>query len=313
MRGCRLAAVVTGPVTDRSSCARVVWTAVKVTEDWRAAWPAPSCASRQGRAGSGPRRRRRPVPVTGDRVPDCPNASRGEVSARRRTRARASLAQERRRPATVVIHEARQVRPPIGGQGDARGVRDAGALAGAGALASVAGVGLRRLARTEREDLAAFLATLTPPQWQAPSLCSQWRVRDVAAHVISYDDLPVRTLLALAARSRLRPGRINAAALARYETAAPHDLLASRPQPRGLPAALGGRVGLAEALIPPPGDPPGTPAAAAHAGRTPGRFPDGETCAHACSRSPVWLGFLLLLPLPCPGGSPAWRPAAAGR
>jgi uncharacterized protein (TIGR03083 family) len=121
-----------------------------------------------------------------------------------------------------------------------------------GALASVAGVDVRRLARAEREDLAAFLATLTPRQWQAPSLCSQWRVRDVVAHVISYDDVPVRNLLALAARGRLRPGRINAVALTRYETAAPQDLLAllaSRPQPRGLPAALGGRVGLAEALI----------------------------------------------------------------
>jgi uncharacterized protein (TIGR03083 family) len=180
-------------------------------------------------------------------------------------------------------------------------------------LASVAGVGLRRLARTEREDLAAFLATLTPPQWQTPSLCSQWRVRDVAAHFISYDDLPVRTLLALAARSRLRPGRINAAALARYETAAPHDLLASPPQPRGLPAALGGRVGLAEALI--------HHQDIRRALLLPRRMPAerlgasllGRPALTPARRSPGWLGLLLLLPLPCPGGSPAWRPAAAGR
>ncbi|MGV9711882.1 maleylpyruvate isomerase family mycothiol-dependent enzyme [Gordonia sp. NPDC003424] len=35
----------------------------------------------------------------------------------------------------------------------------------------------------ERRALAALLATLTPEQWQTPSLCAGWTVRDVAAHV----------------------------------------------------------------------------------------------------------------------------------
>ncbi|MFW0792311.1 maleylpyruvate isomerase family mycothiol-dependent enzyme [Gordonia sp. CPCC 205515] len=35
----------------------------------------------------------------------------------------------------------------------------------------------------ERRTLAATLATLTPEQWQTPSLCAGWTVRDVAAHV----------------------------------------------------------------------------------------------------------------------------------
>jgi uncharacterized protein (TIGR03083 family) len=113
-------------------------------------------------------------------------------------------------------------------------------------------VDVRRLARDERADFAAFLATLSPQQWQAPTLCQQWRVRDVVAHVISYDDLDIRGLLAVAARGRLRLGRINAAALARYETCSPQQLLAlltGHLQPRGLAAALGGRVALAETLI----------------------------------------------------------------
>jgi uncharacterized protein (TIGR03083 family) len=111
---------------------------------------------------------------------------------------------------------------------------------------------VRHLAWDERADFAAFLATLSPRQWQAPTLCQQWRVRDVAAHVISYDDLDIRDLLAVAARGRLRLGRINAAALARYETRSPEQLLAlltDHLQPRGLAAALGGRVALAETLI----------------------------------------------------------------
>ena len=124
----------------------------------------------------------------------------------------------------------------------------------AAVMSAAVGVGadMRRLAQEERADFAAFLATLTPEQWQALTLCARWRVRDVVAHVISYDGLDTRRLLALAARGRFQLGRINAAALARYDTSSPEQLLAllaDHLQPRGLPAALGGRVALAETLI----------------------------------------------------------------
>ena len=39
------------------------------------------------------------------------------------------------------------------------------------------------LIEEERTSLADLLATLTDDQWQTPSLCAEWRVRDVAAHV----------------------------------------------------------------------------------------------------------------------------------
>lgn len=113
-------------------------------------------------------------------------------------------------------------------------------------------VDVRRLARDERTDLAAFLTTLTPQQWQAPTLCTRWRVRDVVAHVISYDNLGARALITIAARARFRPGRINDTALTRYDQHTPEQLLAlltGNLQPRGQPAALGGRAGLAETLI----------------------------------------------------------------
>ena len=35
----------------------------------------------------------------------------------------------------------------------------------------------------ERTELANLLETLTPAQWDAQSLCDQWKVRDVVAHV----------------------------------------------------------------------------------------------------------------------------------
>jgi uncharacterized protein (TIGR03083 family) len=111
---------------------------------------------------------------------------------------------------------------------------------------------VRRLAHDERADLATFLATLSRQQWQAPTLCAQWRVRDVVAHVISYDELDTRSLLAHAIRSRLRPSRVNAITLAAYGAHSPEQLLAmlrAHLQPRGLTGALGGRVALAEGLI----------------------------------------------------------------
>jgi uncharacterized protein (TIGR03083 family) len=39
------------------------------------------------------------------------------------------------------------------------------------------------LVETERRTLADLLDGLTPQQWEAESLCSEWRIRDVAAHL----------------------------------------------------------------------------------------------------------------------------------
>ena len=47
----------------------------------------------------------------------------------------------------------------------------------------------QQMARDEREGFAAFLDTLTPEQWDSPTLCDKWRVREVAIHTVSYDEL----------------------------------------------------------------------------------------------------------------------------
>lgn len=39
------------------------------------------------------------------------------------------------------------------------------------------------LVSAERRTLADLLEGLSPAQWEAPSLCAKWRVRDVAAHL----------------------------------------------------------------------------------------------------------------------------------
>lgn len=49
--------------------------------------------------------------------------------------------------------------------------------------------GLQAQKYAERERLAELLSDLTPVQWDAPSLCSGWRVREVVAHIT----MPFRT------------------------------------------------------------------------------------------------------------------------
>ena len=44
---------------------------------------------------------------------------------------------------------------------------------------------LMPLAEAERANLLALLQGLTATQWQAPSLCSRWSVKDVATHVVT--------------------------------------------------------------------------------------------------------------------------------
>ncbi|WP_410646897.1 maleylpyruvate isomerase family mycothiol-dependent enzyme [Amycolatopsis sp. cmx-4-54] len=109
-----------------------------------------------------------------------------------------------------------------------------------------------RLARDERADFAAFLRTLTPGHWDAPTLCSEWTVREVVTHVVDYDALRPRDLLGQAVRGGLRLDRMNALGVAREPGRTPEELIArieEHLEPRGLTAAFGGRVALLDGLI----------------------------------------------------------------
>ena len=108
------------------------------------------------------------------------------------------------------------------------------------------------LAAEERADLLALLRELTPAQWEAPSLCAQWRVRDVATHVVSYDGLSKAATVATFVRGGFRPGRVNEVALDRYRDLEPDsilDLVARHQQPSGLPAGLKGGIALTDGTI----------------------------------------------------------------
>src|SRR6516165_654816 len=81
------------------------------------------------------------------------------------------------------------------------------------------------LAADERHELADLLSGLTAAQWDATSLCGQWPVRDVAAHVITYldrDRLDWTTAIAL---HRLDIDRLNATDVERSAELAPGDIV----------------------------------------------------------------------------------------
>lgn len=115
-----------------------------------------------------------------------------------------------------------------------------------------AAVGTMELARQERADFAEFLAGLSPQQWDAPTLCEGWRVRDVVAHAYSYDYLGFGRLAARMVKAGLNGDRANAVGVAEHSGKSPDELVAmarDHVQPRGLTSLRGGRIALADGMI----------------------------------------------------------------
>ena len=111
---------------------------------------------------------------------------------------------------------------------------------------------LMPLAEEERADLLALLRELTRAQWDAPSLCSEWRVRDVATHIVSFDELSIPGTVATFLRGGLRAGRVNEVALSRYrglDSDGILDLVARNQRPSGLPSGFSGGIALTDGTI----------------------------------------------------------------
>jgi uncharacterized protein (TIGR03083 family) len=109
-----------------------------------------------------------------------------------------------------------------------------------------------QMACEEREDFADFLDGLSPEQWEQPSLCELWRVRDVVAHVISYEELSRWQLVRRFAKGGFVPPRVNAIGVAEYAGHSPthlSELMRSCIPPRGLTSAFGGMIALVDGLI----------------------------------------------------------------
>lgn len=106
------------------------------------------------------------------------------------------------------------------------------------------------MATAERTDLADLLDTLTPAQWAAPSLCEGWRVRDVVAHVMSFDSVTFAGMVRRAIRGRMRHiNQVGVDELASLTTEQLLQRLRAHLRPQGLATTLGGRLALLDVTI----------------------------------------------------------------
>jgi uncharacterized protein (TIGR03083 family) len=108
------------------------------------------------------------------------------------------------------------------------------------------------LARDERLEFAGFLAELTPQQWDGPTLCARWRVRDVAAHTVSYEGVPLGALVRRFVKGRVLTDRINEIAVADMAAIPSEgliDMMRTHAVPTGLGAGFGGRIALTDNMI----------------------------------------------------------------
>lgn len=106
------------------------------------------------------------------------------------------------------------------------------------------------MASAERADLADLLSTLTPEQWDAPSLCEEWRVRDVVAHVAGYDDLDRSGLARRFVRGWIvNTNQVRVEELRALTNAELLERLRSHLVPRGLTAGFGGMIALVDGTI----------------------------------------------------------------
>ncbi|ORW88864.1 DinB family protein [Mycobacterium sp. IEC1808] len=109
---------------------------------------------------------------------------------------------------------------------------------------------LMTMAHAERADLADFLSTLAPQDWEAPSLCTKWTVKDVVAHVISYEELGAAGLLKRFAKGWVV--RANQVGVDEFSGLSPEQLLEflrGHLEPRGLTAGFGGMIALVDGTV----------------------------------------------------------------
>jgi uncharacterized protein (TIGR03083 family) len=109
-----------------------------------------------------------------------------------------------------------------------------------------------QMACEEREDFAELLAGLSPEQWEQPSLCEHWRVRDVVAHVLSFEELNRWEVVRRFVKGGLLTNRINAIGVAEYARRTPEqltELMRASIPPRGFTTGFGGMIALVDGMV----------------------------------------------------------------
>jgi uncharacterized protein (TIGR03083 family) len=76
-----------------------------------------------------------------------------------------------------------------------------------------------------RLRIADLLESLDAREWDAPSLCTDWRVRDVAGHLSSVPTITTGQLMRVGMRERFDMHRINTAVARRYGALEPSQIV----------------------------------------------------------------------------------------
>lgn len=76
-----------------------------------------------------------------------------------------------------------------------------------------------------RLRIADLLEPLSPREWDGPSLCRGWRVRDLTGHLAVVPTLTLRQMLAVAPRAGFDPNRINTLVATREGSREPQELV----------------------------------------------------------------------------------------
>ena len=77
-----------------------------------------------------------------------------------------------------------------------------------------------------RTDLAGYLETITPEQWNAPSLCDQWKVRDVVGHLVGgANKIPMGSMIGMMAKNGFNLNKMLAAGAIEEGRRSPEELV----------------------------------------------------------------------------------------
>ncbi|WP_459545345.1 maleylpyruvate isomerase family mycothiol-dependent enzyme [Nocardia sp. X0981] len=107
---------------------------------------------------------------------------------------------------------------------------------------------IRGMLAAERAELTALLRELSEAEWDTPTLCTGWRVRELVAH-LRYDSIPLTEYAGIAIRNRFSIDGVNNAMAAVGSRTAPARLLAEFEAAPLSVSRLWPRLGLADLLV----------------------------------------------------------------
>ncbi|MEU1982718.1 maleylpyruvate isomerase family mycothiol-dependent enzyme [Nocardia sp. NPDC019395] len=107
---------------------------------------------------------------------------------------------------------------------------------------------IRAMLAAERAEMTALLRSLSDTEWDAPTLCTSWCVRDLIGH-LRYDAIPLTEYLGITVRNRFSIDGVNNAMAAEGSRRTPAELLAEfESAPRSV-SRLWPRLGLADLFV----------------------------------------------------------------